>query len=139
MGKAQFSYKTQAMVDQDKQKMVLIPARVLMQAPGNSVPMTFVKRQGEQHTSPEPPGVARVPAADFACGGATLRAGRSADGTWGRSGRHRPGPCDPIPHFPSAGAASALPHEYTRHSPVLTEERTSVTGRRPCVDTLSNL
>ncbi|AJT63101.2 hypothetical protein T261_1415 [Streptomyces lydicus] len=29
-----------------KQKMVLIPARVLIQAPGNSVPMTFVKRQG---------------------------------------------------------------------------------------------
>ncbi|MGY5129349.1 hypothetical protein [Streptomyces nigrescens] len=29
-----------------KQKMVLIPARVLVQAPGNSVPMTFVKRQG---------------------------------------------------------------------------------------------
>ncbi|WKX69358.1 hypothetical protein [Streptomyces sp. XD-27] len=30
----------------EKQKMVLIPARVLIQAPGNSVPMTFVKRQG---------------------------------------------------------------------------------------------
>ncbi|KPC65286.1 hypothetical protein [Streptomyces chattanoogensis] len=29
-----------------KQKMALIPARVLIQAPGNSVPMTFVKRQG---------------------------------------------------------------------------------------------
>ncbi|MFI1204982.1 hypothetical protein ACH4VR_37120 [Streptomyces sp. NPDC020883] len=29
-----------------RQKMVLIPARVLIQAPGNSVPMTFVKRQG---------------------------------------------------------------------------------------------
>ncbi|ARF53407.1 hypothetical protein [Streptomyces gilvosporeus] len=29
-----------------KQKLVLIPARVLIQAPGNSVPMTFVKRQG---------------------------------------------------------------------------------------------
>ncbi|UKY50319.1 hypothetical protein [Streptomyces inhibens] len=29
-----------------KQKMVLIPARVLIQAPGNSVPTTFVKRQG---------------------------------------------------------------------------------------------
>lgn len=30
----------------EKQKMVLIPARVLVQAPGNAVPMTFVKRQG---------------------------------------------------------------------------------------------
>ncbi|WP_031487956.1 hypothetical protein [Streptomyces bicolor] len=29
-----------------KQRMVLIPARVLIQAPGNSVPMTYVKRQG---------------------------------------------------------------------------------------------
>ncbi|MEV0375864.1 hypothetical protein AB0I10_40115 [Streptomyces sp. NPDC050636] len=30
----------------EKQKLVLIPARVLIQAPGNAVPMTFVKRQG---------------------------------------------------------------------------------------------
>ncbi|MGD3108637.1 hypothetical protein [Streptomyces sp. YGL11-2] len=30
----------------EKQKLVLIPARVLIQAPGNAVPMTFVKRRG---------------------------------------------------------------------------------------------